>query len=332
MHPGPGNVVLADMAESLFIRREQCPGCRSSRASRLLAADFLAPPLKDFLEAYYSAQGMIELRCLEGEIYELDECLDCSLIFQRSIPAEVLAETLYERWINPERARERYFQRQDFERRCFYAEEAMTVVQLCHTSAAPASVLDFGMGWGTWCLMAKAFGCDVYGLDLSETRARHAREQGINVLAWADLPGRQFDFINAEQVFEHLPDPLATLRHLRGSLKPAGLIKVGVPDGSDIKRRLRVLDWSAPPESRNSLNAVHPLEHLNCFTPKALLRMASLAGLAPRDVPLGIRYASLTQWSPLKGMARNLLRPLARHLFPRGTYRFFGQASGFPPS
>ena len=252
------------MPESLFIRREHCPGCRSSRSSTLLASDFLASPLKAFLEAFYSAQGTIELQCLEGETYELDECSDCSLIFQRNIPNTVLTEILYERWINPDKAREQYFQRNDFKRRCFYAEEVMMLVQFLQTSASTLSLLDFGMGWGTWCLMAKAFGCDVYGMDLSEARARHGREQGINVIAWADLSGRQFDFINAEQVFEHIPDPLATLRHLCGSLKPSGLIKLSVPDGSDIKRRLRVLDWSAPPESGNSLNPVHPLEHHSC--------------------------------------------------------------------
>jgi len=35
--------------------------------------------------------------------------------------------------------------------------------------------LDAGMGWGSWCLMAKAFGVNIYGIELS----RHLIELGV---------------------------------------------------------------------------------------------------------------------------------------------------------
>jgi cyclopropane fatty-acyl-phospholipid synthase-like methyltransferase len=44
------------------------------------------------------------------------------------------------------------------------------------------TVLDYGMGWGYWCLMAKAFGFKAMGLELSVERASFALRSGIKVL------------------------------------------------------------------------------------------------------------------------------------------------------
>ena len=72
--------------------------------------------------------------------------------------------------------------------------------------------LDFGMGWGKWCQMAKAFGCQVYGLELSKARIKYASSLGISVLSNEELNHYKFDYINADQVFEHITNPKNTLQ------------------------------------------------------------------------------------------------------------------------
>src|SRR5439155_15817049 len=104
-----------------------------------------------------------------------------------------------------------------------------------------------------------------YGVELDPRAAAHARAYGVKTRTRADLVADSFDFVNTEQVLEHLADPLETLADLRVGLRPDGLLKVSVPEGRGIEQRLRKPDWTAAKGSRSSLNAVAPLEHLNCF-------------------------------------------------------------------
>ncbi|MCP4388177.1 MAG: hypothetical protein GY802_07770, partial [Gammaproteobacteria bacterium] len=47
-----------------------------------------------------------------------------------------------------------------------------------------------------------------------------------------------------------------------------------------------------------ALDAIHPLEHINCFTRKTLVDMAAGAGLRPVSPPLRLNWGSL--WGGLK--------------------------------
>ena len=82
------------------------------------------------------------------------------------------------------------------------------------------SVLDFGSGWGRWPRMAAAFGCQAYGADLSSDQTTWAEAQGVTMLDPEQLPAGRFHFVNTEQVFEHLVDPLGTVRGSRRRCVP----------------------------------------------------------------------------------------------------------------
>ena len=49
------------------------------------------------------------------------------------------------------------------------------------------------------------------------------------------LPDNNFDFIGTEQVVEHLSFPRETVMTLKNSLADGGILKISVPDGSDIR-------------------------------------------------------------------------------------------------
>ena len=163
------------------------------------------------------------------------------------------------------------------------------------------------MGWGDWCRMAGAYGCTASGTELSQARIDHAQALGISVVSWEDIQEHQFDFINAEQVFEHVTDPVGTLDYLCRSLKPHGLVQISVPNGWDIKRRLVVMDWTAPKGSANSLNPIAPLEHINCFSHESLVRMAGIIGLEPVPIHTTAVHKRLLDLS-----LRDVLRPVYR--------------------
>jgi 2-polyprenyl-3-methyl-5-hydroxy-6-metoxy-1,4-benzoquinol methylase len=176
------------------------------------------------------------------------------------------------------------------------------------------------MGWGKWALMAKAFGSDTYGSELSKSRIQFAKSNGVNVISWDEISLQQFDFINTEQVFEHISDPLGTLCWLKNALKPNGLLKIGVPSRQDIKRRLRVMDWKSPKGTRDSLNPVAPLEHINCFTRLSLLTMAKKAGMQEIFIPMKTLYAYTVGWGQIKKFPENVLLPIWRNVFKKPNY------------
>ena len=149
-------------------------------------------------------------------------------------------------------------------------------IQLCLPAkkSEEICVLDFGMGWGYWCMAAQSCGYQVMGFEMSEVRRQFAKDNGIETIRdFAELGTQQFDFINAEQVFEHLPKPLQTLQSLVAYLNPNGVVRIAVPDGQGITRELTRPHWQA------SKNVIHPLEHINCFTHSSLLRLGEQAGL-----------------------------------------------------
>ena len=227
---------------------------------------FPCPPVSTYLKNHYSPQGRIDPVDFGEVEFVLDECGSCGLVYQRMIPNDSLMKKLYEEWIDPETALHSTPSARPVEYFSNLAREMNLLIRHFGTVPGVLDFFDFGMGWGDWCRMAKAHGCSVYGHEISQPLIDHARASGIPTLKWEDIPERRFDVINLDQVLEHVSSPRRIVEYLRGSLKPKGLMRICVPDGEDIRRRLRIGDWNAPKGSRNSLNPVAPLEHINCFT------------------------------------------------------------------
>lgn len=269
---------------SHFESRESCPCCDAAGGALIYEKPFCASPIREYLEAFYSPQGGVEFEFLEGANFTLIECPGCGVIYQKHIANDALMARLYDRWIDPEKVFAFIDGKQDAAYFMSLAKQVANVVTWFRRPPSELSCLDFGMGWGHWCRIARGFGCAVAGVELSDARIAFAKKAGLEVIAHGDLATRKFDYINTEQVFEHIPHPLATLLELKHSLKPGGLLRISVPDGWGIKRKLERGHWLAPKMSRDSLNAVAPLEHINCFDYHAIVKLAARAGLEERLV------------------------------------------------
>lgn len=311
------------MNKSYFKRREHCPACKKINTRTIYSCSFLESPIRELLASYYPEK--VEFDYLDGATFILEECIDCGTIFQKEIPDDFLINKLYEEWIDPQEVFEWHLKTDFSFNLPYYAQEVMTMIAFFNMVPAKLKFFDFGMGWGKWCYMAKAFGCECYGAELLKYRLEYAQSQGIRVIEWDEIPNHRFDLINTEGVFEHLPEPLETLCHLKAALKPNGLIKISTPNGGDIKRRLRIEDWTAPKGSRNSLNPVHPLEHINCFNHFSIIRMGDIVGLEQVKIPMFLQWRYATNWNGLKRIIWHLTRPLYINVFSKGTYLFFRQ-------
>ncbi len=260
-----------------FQHRSSCPLCAAGGTGVLFSTPYSGPDLTGFLASYY--QSRLPLDTVQGIDYVLNRCHRCRFVWQPNCLDPVAAQRLYSEWISPADS----LAAKNRAGVAVYSGYARQLEALPGRLGKPAHeirVLDFGMGWGRWCQMALALGFDACGIEASPERVRHARERGIP--AFADVPSlgeQRFDFINAEQVFEHLDDPLGVLRQLAGLLGPGGLVRISVPNATPDLKRARRGGW------RPAKNALQPLEHINCFTNSTLKFLGRQAGLVAARQP-----------------------------------------------
>ncbi|MBY0563983.1 MAG: class I SAM-dependent methyltransferase [Hyphomonadaceae bacterium] len=135
-----------------------------------------------------------------------------------------------------------------------------------------ARILDFGCGTGEFLKLAADAGCQVVGIEPSETYAAYARRtHGLDVLcaSWraCQLPAQSFDLIVCREVLEHLRDPVDAIGAIATWLRPGGAAYLAVPD-------MRAND-------KPSFERFH-FAHVYGFTPETLAAAAARHGLAPR--------------------------------------------------
>ena len=193
------------MQNNFFSYLDKCPVCNSISFKEIYHTPYTSNPIKKYLENFYS--GKVDFKYLDQAFYHLYECKECGLIFQNEIPNDILMEVLYEKWIDPQETFLQHQKNDDIFLYSAYAQEISIIIEYFQQSPSKLDIFDFGMGWGKWSLMAKGFGCNSYGIELSIDRIKYAKSNGVKVITWDEIPKHSFDFINSEQVFEHLSNP-----------------------------------------------------------------------------------------------------------------------------
>lgn len=302
-----------------FVERTYCPACRATdAANEIFTCGFADDPIRAYIGRYY---GDDRLPLLAGQTYRLDRCRRCGLAYQRFIGDAAFLGQLYDQWLNSSANQDRAEAlQQQLLARPLTSRDGHEVMWAAHHLAQPLRgmrTLDYGMGWGLWARTALALGCESSGFDLSDTRMRLAARAGIRLVDESRLAPQYFDFINTEQVLEHVPDPSSLVARLAAALRPGGLLKVSVPYGTDIEKRLAFGDWHAEPPSQRSLNAVAPLEHINCFNCHAVVAMGEANRLAHVPTPFlsqfaYVRYPGAIGLDAPGQAVKELIRPLLR--------------------
>lgn len=297
------------MSKTIFVHRPKCELCGSEAIEILLSKKMTDREVWHFLEEYY--EGRVDKTILDGGDYEIAKCQECGFVWQAWVLNDDMMQLLYGTWISSEQSlKKKKFGDIALFRK--YANEAMAISSLVSKPPYQIDVLDFGMGWGYWANMAKAFGYNVMGLEVSKERVRYAEQMGVEVTdSLTDIKDHKFDFINSEQVFEHITEPLETLNRLSKMLKDNGVIRISVPNGKRTLETLTRPDWKAKKD------ALHPLEHVNCFTHSTLKRLGKGAGLSFIEKPFPIIVKSR------KESLFNLFAMLGGRHKRRGTALYF---------
>lgn len=163
-------------------------------------------------------------------------------------------------------------------------------------------LLEIGSGYGLFLQAARERGYDATGVELSRTGADHSRALGLDVfcgqLEDAPIPSAgRYDVVCFWDTLEHVPDPLAFLRAVRGRLVDDGVFALSVPYISSVPARLLGARWWT----------LKPEQHIWHFTPATLRVLAARAGLVISSVVTSpVRRCNVTRFDSLVALGRAL--------------------------
>jgi methionine biosynthesis protein MetW len=186
-------------------------------------------------------------------------------------------------------------------------------------------VLDVGCGTGSIsCLIRDKRSADVVGLEPNADRARRTAERGITVEMGTfseDVVRRHgtFDVVLFADVLEHLEDPAAMLRQVRGALRPRGRVLASIPNVAHWSVRLNLLVGRFDYQPTGIMDATH----LRWFTRAGVARLFRDSGYRVRELRgsagmfLPAYHASVLRFVPPRirlGLVRRAM-PVAPGLF-----------------
>lgn len=139
-----------------------------------------------------------------------------------------------------------------------------------------ARILDVGCGWGELLMELRSVGFTrLSGIDpYTSAEPVHADGLTIRKLSLEELAGEAFDVIMMHHVFEHLPDPIGTLRTVAGLLADDGVCIIRTPVAHSWASRHYGPLWMQHDAPR----------HLFLHTDESIRRAAARAQLAIADI------------------------------------------------
>lgn len=268
-----------------FIERNDCLVCNDNKHETLYSSPLNEGPLFDFIYNFYHQKP--EKEQLASGRYHILQCKKCRLVWQKDIPDGSLMKELYEIWIDSDRSLKK---RREAKIHLYsdYARQIQWIAHFIPERPHNVRVLDYGSGWGYWLMMAKAHGYDAKGLEMAENKVSFCNSNGLEIIRdLSEQEDESLDFINSEQVLEHVPAPGHALRDLAAKLKKGGVIRVSVPDGCSYHKALlqKGLNFK-------EMGVIHPLEHINCFNHDNLLYLGKKSGLQPIEKMPVLKYPS----------------------------------------
>ena len=257
---------------------------------------------------------------LSDKLYEIRYCPESDLYFQ----TWVLEQHELADWYSSsdESVFLEEIRREKLHSFAHQTEEVLVLRQLC--PAKTPVVLDFGCRWGKWGSMALAYGCDVYGIDVNPNACAFCAERGVKIVSIEQLEELRFDFINCDQVVEHVSDPLGLVRMFSRCLKPGAFLKLSTPANPRLPKLMSAAQSSDDDGILDPiiLDPLCPLEHVNLFSRPSLNRLAENAGLAVYRPPFFKWFGAGQLWNMPRQLNRNFCTPFKRWL-AQGTYGWF---------
>lgn len=234
--------------------------------------------MRAFIE--HDPWGESPLPYIENDEWLLVQCEDCSQAFHKRILSPEWMNKCYSEWVTQEAIQKfletRNTPENNFEaarRRVRHVLQIENLTRRLRNGEA-VRVLDFGCGWGEFLALCDGFGFHTSGIDFSLDRRKHGRVSifpSIDELKRSSKTESAFHVITLFEVLEHLASPSEVIKLLSVLLVQGGLLILETPDCTGVTDITSAEDY----------RLIHPLSHINAFTPDTLCSIAQRAGFQP---------------------------------------------------
>jgi 2-polyprenyl-3-methyl-5-hydroxy-6-metoxy-1,4-benzoquinol methylase len=258
-------------------KRGTCITCESKNLNAIWEGRFSDPFVRNNIELdCYRGDVLSELR---NQRFCRVVCSNCGTSFHDIILTDEWLDILYSEWIDHHQI-ERYeaaladrYKKNPFETSCQLIKHCLRInAHLKKVSNGRIRILDFGCGDGEFLQVASVFGFSCYGVDFSAIRQDRAANQSIKIYRglsdFDSIESEKLQAVTLFQTLEHVTEPLRLLQNLSERMQKKGVLLAEVPNCHGV----------GVPATREEFHALHPLEHINHFTPKTLEMICRKAG------------------------------------------------------
>lgn len=288
----------------VLVSRSRCIACNSERLEELSRGRYGDAPLCDFLRA--DPWGEDPMPHVADATWVFVRCGECGQAFHREVFSDAWNKIRFDRWMSAEAIAAFLAQSPDAGVSPAY-EHVRHLLRIQDLYERPR-LLDFGCGAGRFLEMARLFGIPCAGVDRAAPRRSSI---GFEVAKDLEEVDGDFHVISMMEVLEHLDDPMAMLVALERRLTPDGMFLIEVPDCTGVTD---IVD-------RRTYHLIHPMEHINAFTPESLVKMLARLGFEPAP-----KKPAFVTMSPVR-----IAKDVAKATFKeRRTQRYFRRSGNGP--
>lgn len=146
-------------------------------------------------------------------------------------------------------------------------------------SLPPAKVLELGCSHGSFVGLMSQAGYQAMGVEMSPWVVEFGRQNfevpiHIGPIEKLDIPPQSLDVIALMDVLEHLPDPVATMRHCVNLLKPDGFLLIQTPEFQENMQHEILENENSP-----FLMQLKADEHLYLFSQQSVSKLLKQVGI-----------------------------------------------------
>jgi 2-polyprenyl-3-methyl-5-hydroxy-6-metoxy-1,4-benzoquinol methylase len=218
---------------------------------------------------------------LEKNGYNIVKCRNCSMVYVNPrLKSEDLCNLYNENVISPYHY---YLETKDDDEKTF--EKRLDIIE---KYAKSGKLLDVGCSIGTFSVVAKNRGWEVYGVDINAQSVNYClKKLNLDVKAGdfekLDFPEDFFDVIIMNDFLEHVGSPTRALKKANQFLKKGGVIFIVTPKIDSFMARISKENWLH----------LKPNEHIFYFSSKTMGDILKRTGFETISIrPIG-RYRSL---------------------------------------
>lgn len=237
---------------------------------------------------------------------KISKCNSCNIQFMNPVYSNEYLDEYYNNYT------EECYSQKVIDEQHFTANDYLSFVE--KNTGGTGEMLDYGCGNGEHSFVGIKRGWNVTGYDVDCKVAKSISEKyNFNYLCGAfedlELNNKKFDLVYANQVVEHLKNPVAMLKHIWTHLNDEGVLLVAVPNIHSLSHRIKFY-FEKLGFRKDKIGKYYDAEHhVFYYNKKSIRNMLKQAGFEVISIH-NSKKAKLNQNKLAKFIRRNIIEKI----------------------